>query len=208
MSTALDLGCRAQALLDRTRSLDFLAPLALRLYLAPIFWVSGMVKLNAFDNVVGWFGQGLGLPMPTLMAALATGAEIIGAVLLLLGLGVRWVSIPLMVTMVVAAVTVHWQNGWQAVASSNAAFASEYLGPLQLEDASGAEQRLEMARSILREHGNYDWLTGAGSFVVENAGVEFAATYFAMLLVLFFFGAGRYLSADYWLARRLCAPRS
>ncbi|HEX5635541.1 MAG TPA: DoxX family protein, partial [Gammaproteobacteria bacterium] len=30
-------------------------------------------------------------------------------------------------------------------------------------------------------------------------GIEFAATYLIMLLVLFFYGAGRYVSADYWL---------
>ena len=35
-----------------------------------------------------------------------------------------------------------------------------------------------------------------------NNGIEFAATYFAILLALFFMGAGRYLSADYWIARR------
>ena len=33
-------------------------------------------------------------------------------------------------------------------------------------------------------------------------GIEFAATYFIMLLVLFFTGAGRYLSVDYWIDRR------
>lgn len=55
------------------------------------------------------------------------------------------------------------------------------------------------ARSLLREHGNYSWLTGRGSFVVLNNGIEFAAIYFIMLLSLFFTGAGRYASVDYWL---------
>jgi uncharacterized membrane protein YphA (DoxX/SURF4 family) len=123
-------------------------------------------------------------------------------VLLLIGLGTRWISIPLMATMVVAAVTVHWTHGWQAIASTKGAFASEHLGPLMLENASGAAERLARARDILREHGNYDWLTGEGGFVVLNNGIEFAATYFVMLLVLFFSGGGRWLSLDYWLARR------
>ena len=35
-----------------------------------------------------------------------------------------------------------------------------------------------------------------------NNGIEFAATYFVMLLVLFFIGAGRYASIDYWLRKR------
>ncbi len=200
---------RLQDILDAFRAIDFLGPLALRLYLAPVFWVAGTNKVAGFDNTVAWFGNpdwGLGLPMPALMAGLATGTEVIGAVLLLLGLAVRWISIPLMATMVVAAVTVHWQNGWQAVADASSAFASERLGSLQFEDASAAIERLDRAKEILREHGNYDWLTGEGSFVVLNNGIEFATTYFVMLLALFFFGAGRYVSADYWIGRRFRTP--
>jgi len=195
---------RLQDLLDATRKADFLALLCLRLYLAPILWVSGMTKVASFPSTVSWFGNpdwGLGLPLPGLMAFLATASEVVGAVLLLLGLGVRWVSIPLMITMLVAALAVHWENGWQAIADSQAAFASQYLGPLQLEDASGAAERLNMAKEILKENGNYEWLTGEGSFVVLNNGMEFAVTYFVMLLVLFFFGAGRYLSLDYYINR-------
>lgn len=45
-------------------------------------------------------------------------------------------------------------------------------------------------------------ITGEGGFVVLNNGIEFAATYFIMLLALFFIGAGRYLSVDDWIARR------
>ena len=37
--------------------------------------------------------------------------------------------------------------------------------------------------------------------MVLNNGIEFAATYFIMLLVLFFTGAGNYISLDYWIAR-------
>ena len=204
-TTMLKLLNRLQDVLDAFRAVDFLAPLALRLYLAPVFWVAGVEKVTGFDNIVAWFGNpewGLGLPTPWLMAFLATATEVLGAVLLLIGFAVRWISVPLMVTMGVAAATVHWEHGWQAIASSKAAFASAHLGPLQLEDASGAVDRLERARSILQEHGNYDWLTEAGSVVVLNNGIEWAATYFVMLLALFFLGSGRYLSVDYWLARQ------
>ncbi len=188
---------RLQHLLDSTRSVDFLAPLALRLYLAPVFWVAGMNKLNGFDDVVAWFGNpdwGLGLPMPWVMAALATGTEVAGAVLLLIGLGVRWISIPLMATMVVAAVTVHWQHGWQAIADAKS--------PFPPADIDQAMQRLEAARNLLQQYGDYEWLTGSGSFVISNNGIEWAATYFIMLLTLFFIGGGRYVSLDYWLRRR------
>lgn len=183
---------------DCTRSADFLAPLALRLYLVPIFWMAGTKKLAAFDSTVDWFGNadyGLGLPFPYLMAGAATWIEIIGAVCLLLGLAVRWVSIPLMATMAVAAVTVHLQYGWLAIAEGTGFFASERT--------SGAIDRLNVAKDIIREHGNYNWITENGSLVILNNGIEFASTYFIMLLVLFFIGAGKYLSVDFWVAKKI-----
>jgi uncharacterized membrane protein YphA (DoxX/SURF4 family) len=201
---------RLQAWLDAARRVDFLGPLALRLYLAPVFWVAGMNKAAGFGDVVEWFGNaewGLGLPLPWLMAALATAAEAGGAVLLLLGLGTRLIAVPLMVTMVVAAVTVHWDNGWQAVHDPQSPFASEYVLGLEAADAEAAGERLARARSILSEHGNYDWLTEKGSFVVSNSGIEWAATYFVMLLALFFLGGGRGVSLDHWIARRLQRSR-
>ncbi len=179
-----------QKLLDRTRALDFLAPLALRLYLVPIFWMAGNQKLAGMDSTIAWFDQGLGLPYPEFMAWAAALTEIGGAILLLIGLAVRWVSIPLMITMAVAAVTVHLQHGWLAIAGG---------GLFATERTEGALMRLDRARDILREHGNYEWLTEYGNFVVLNNGIEFAATYFIMLLTLFFIGAGRFVSMDYWL---------
>jgi putative oxidoreductase len=185
----LSLLNRLQGLLDQTRHIDFLAPLAIRLYLVPVFWMAGSKKLADIDSTAAWFGNpdwGLGLPAPEFMAWAAALTEAGGAILLLLGLAVRWVSIPLMVTMAVAAITVHWQHGWAAIA-----------------ETAASSERLSAATSILQEHGNYNWLTGSGEFVILNNGIEFAATYFIMLLALFFIGAGRYVSMDYWLARRL-----
>jgi len=185
-----------QRLLDSTRALDFLGPLALRLYLVPIFWMAGTRKLQDMDSVIEWFGNpdwGLGLPFPELLAWAATLTETGGAILLLTGFAVRWISIPLMVTMVVAAVSVHWPNGWLAIAEGTGLFATERT--------RGAVERLERARDLLQANGNYDWLTQNGDFVVLNNGIEFAATYFIMLLVLFFIGAGRFFSMDYWIRR-------
>jgi len=53
----------------------------------------------------------------------------------------------------------------------------------------------------LQEQGNYEWLTAKGSVAILNNGIEFAATYFLMLLVLLFWGGGRYVSLDYYLDR-------
>lgn len=186
--TVCNLTSGLQRILDKTKVLDFLAPLALRAYLAPVFWMAANNKWNPFDSesslngTIQWFDGSLGLPFPELMAYLAWGAEYFGAIFLVLGLAVRWISIPLMTTMIVAAATVHWGNGWLAIAEPSA--------------------QLDMARSILQEHGNYDWLTQNGSFVILNNGIEFATTYFIMLLTLFFIGAGNYVSADYWIAKK------
>ncbi|RZO85467.1 MAG: DoxX family protein [Oceanococcus sp.] len=197
----LTLPLRLQTLLDKTRTLDFLAPLALRLYLVPVMWMAGMSKLQHFDDTVAWFGNpdwGLGLPFPALMTALAIFAELGGAVCLLLGLFTRWMAIPLMITMAVAATTVHAEYGWQAIADPSAPFANERV--------EASAEKLERARDILRTHGNYDWLTSSGKLVVLNNGIEFAVTYLIMLLSLFFTGAGRYVSLDYWLRRRFMGP--
>lgn len=180
-----------QNVLNKTRALDFLAPLAMRLYLAAAFWMAANSKWNPFDSesslqgTIDWFANpdsGLGLPFPEMMAYMAWGAEYFGAIALVLGLAVRWVSIPLMVTMIVAATTVHWDNGWLAIAESNA--------------------QLEAARSLLQEYGNDEWLIQNGNIVILNNGIEFATTYFIMLLGLFFIGAGKYFSIDYWLAKK------
>ena len=193
-----DLLMKLHSLLERTRLVDFLAPLALRLYLAPIFWMAGTHKIASMESTIEWFGNpdwGLGLPFPTLLAWLAASTEVAGAVLLVFGLAVRWVSIPLMITMLVAIFTVHWQNGWLAIAEgSDSLFASDRT--------IAAMQRLDKINEILQAHGNIDWLTEHGSVVILNNGIEFGVTYFIMLLVLFFYGAGRYLSADYWIRQR------
>jgi uncharacterized membrane protein YphA (DoxX/SURF4 family) len=104
-----------------------MAALALRIYLVPIFWMAGQNKLMHFSDTVEWFANpdlGLGLPFPTLMAVLATSAELGGAILLALGLFTRLISIPLIITMLVAILTVHLPNGWQAIADAHAPFAN------------------------------------------------------------------------------------
>lgn len=187
---------KIQSLLNSLTRLDFLATLPLRLYLSAVFWVAGTHKLANFSSTAEWFGNsewGLGMPFPNLMAGLATAAEVGGAILILLGLATRWATLPLMVTMLVAAFSVHWQNGWQAV--------HDLMSPWPNANAEGALERLEMAKQILQEHGHYEWLTEHGHFVVSNNGIEWAATYFLMLLALFMLGGGRFFSFDYWIKR-------
>lgn len=182
------------------RPLDGLGPLALRLFLGPIFILAGWNKITGIDGVAAWFGNpdwGLGLPAPLLMAWLAALTEFVGGIALVLGLGVRIAAIPLMVTMAVAAVTAHWQFGWHALPEQTLTMPWEWRVDLIEE----AVVRKEKAVELLKANGNYDWLTEAGSFTVLKNGIEFAATYFVMLLALLFTGGGRYVSVDYWIAR-------
>lgn len=189
---------RLQDALDATRRLDFLGLLLLRLYLVPVFWMAGTHKLADIDATAAWFGNpdwGLGLPFPELLAWAAALTEAGGALLLLFGLAVRWISIALIVTMLVAIFAVHLPFGWQAIADPAAPFANERV--------IASVEKVERARELLRTHGNYQWLTSSGKLVVLNNGIEFAATYLVMLVALFFGGAGRWVSVDYWLARKL-----
>jgi putative oxidoreductase len=192
-----------------------IGPLLLRIFLAPIFIKAGYGKLQlgaenvgfierltADPNVVAWFGNpdwGLGLPMPEVLALMAGWTEFLGGWLLLFGLLTRLISIPLMLTMIVAATTVHWDNGWHALPEAKLTVPWEWRVDL-IDDAL---ERKSRAVSILEARGNIDYLMGAGSFTVLKNGIEFAATYFIMLLSLLFTGGGRFTSADYWLTRAL-----
>ena len=215
MNPAIRMANVCQNLLNNTRWGDFLAPLAFRLYLAPIFIAVGLNKAAHFSDIVFWFGNSLHMPLPWLMAFLATSAELVGGFALLFGLGTRWLAVPLMITMIVAAGSVHWGHGWFAIAptdpdSSIAKVLADVGFPgakASLANSLEVAQRLDKARSILQQHGHYDWLTEKGHFVILNNGIEFAATYFFMLLSLFFTGAGNYVSLDYWIARRFSPVR-
>ena len=179
--------------LDALRPLDGVPPLLLRLVLAPVMIQAGWNKLVAFESTARWFGTSLGMPLPEVMAALATGAELLGGVALLLGLATRPACVPLMVTMLVAAFAVHWPNGWLALSDASSWLANERV-------LEAAPRKAEAIR-LLREHGDYEWLTARGRVTILNNGIEFAAMYFVMLLSLFFTGGGRFTSVDHYLGR-------
>lgn len=203
-----------EKIIEKIKSLDFIGLLLLRIYLAPIFIIAGLTKLNSFSATAEWFGNpewGLGLPMPTLMTGLVIFAELIGGWALLFGVFTRFFAFVLAITMAVAGLTVHLQHGWFAIASADsttsiAVFWSKLgfdMATESLNKASEVANRLDKAKEILQEHGNYEWLTEMGNFVILNNGVEFAVTYLLMLLPLLFYGAGRYVSVDYFVGKRL-----
>ena len=212
---------RASGFYDRLlgvfRHFDGLASLLLRLILGPVLIAAGWEKLTG-ENWFGFQLEAFPFPFnvlpPELSWFLASWTEFLGGILLLLGLGTRLIAIPLAVTMFVAAWAVHLDNGWPAIAPSNppevciaetTAHAESnvferYIKCYNVNERTiEASKRLARAKSILREHGNYGYLNGSGSIVKLNSGIEFAATYLAMLLALMVIGGGRYLSLDYYL---------
>lgn len=99
-----------------TEKLDKLQDIPLlffRLILAYGFYMPAMMKWGNINGIIEWF-DGMGIPMPTLNAYLAATTEMAAVILLPLGLATRIISIPLLFTMLVAIVTVHWGNGFNA----------------------------------------------------------------------------------------------
>ncbi len=97
----------------KLRMFSDLPLLFMRLVLAYGFWGTGMMKWKNIAGVAEWFGS-LGIPFPTLNAYMAATTEIVGVFFLIFGLGVRIISIPLMIVMLVAIFTVHLHNGFEA----------------------------------------------------------------------------------------------
>lgn len=84
-----------------------------RLAVAYGFYEPAMTKWQDIQSVAEWFGS-IGIPFPTLNAYMAASTEILGVVLLTLGLFTRLISIPLIIVMIVAITTVHLGNGFSA----------------------------------------------------------------------------------------------
>lgn len=90
--------------------------LPVRIGAGVIFTAHGAQKLFGWfggyglEGTAGWM-ESIGLAPGTLMAALAGGAEFFGGLLLIAGLLVRPTAVVLAVTMLVAIITVHLQNG-------------------------------------------------------------------------------------------------
>ncbi len=78
--------------------------LAIRLYWGWQFFITGKGKLMDLDKTAGFF-ENLHIPLPHLNAVLAGSTECFGGMLLLLGLGARLITVPLIFTMCIAYAT-------------------------------------------------------------------------------------------------------
>ena len=145
--------------------------LFLRAILAYTFFGPALLKLQDIEGTAEYF-EYLNIPLPTLNAYMSAGTEMVGAVLLALGLLTRFISLPLLMVMFVAIATVHGANGFHAI-----------VPDVSWQDAyvNGEEVK--------------------GALVILQNGYEFVLYYIAMLLVLVTKGAGR-LSLDYFFFRK------
>ncbi len=78
--------------------------LIIRLYWGWQFFLTGKGKLMNLDRTAGFFAS-LHIPMPKVNAIMAGSTECFGGLLLLLGLGSRIATVPLIFTMIIAYVT-------------------------------------------------------------------------------------------------------
>lgn len=86
------------------------AALALRLTLGVMFLAHGLLKVFVFTlpGTVQFFES---VGFPGFLAYVVIFAEIGGGILLVLGIGTRWVALAL-IPVLLGAATVHWGNGW------------------------------------------------------------------------------------------------
>ena len=76
-----------------------------------MFFSHGMAKLMNFSAIAMKFPDPLGVGS-TLSLALAVFAEFFCAICVVAGIGTRFVAIPLVITMLVAALSVHSMDPW------------------------------------------------------------------------------------------------
>lgn len=88
--------------------------LALRLVYGWFFAQTGWGKLMNFERTSGFF-ESLGLPAPAFMAALVATSELVGGIILALGVGTRFAATALSVVMLTAFVTAHAEDAFKSL---------------------------------------------------------------------------------------------
>lgn len=85
--------------------LRWLAPLLMRLFLGYFFMETGWGKIHNLDSFTQRF-MSWGIPYPAFNAALSAYTEFLGGALTIAGLFMRFVSIPMIINMAVAVLSV------------------------------------------------------------------------------------------------------
>jgi putative oxidoreductase len=97
----------AQRVIDMLESAQPLAQLAARLWVAQVFFTSGLTKLRDWDITLALFTDEYKVPLltPEVAAAAGTAGELVLPVLLALGLGGRFAALGLSVVNAVAVIS-------------------------------------------------------------------------------------------------------
>lgn len=97
----------ATRILAMLQELGNLVLLAARLWMAKIFWQSGMVKIGNWDNTLYLFKEEYHVPLlpPSIAALFATSFELACPVFLVLGLGARLATLPMLAMVAVIQFT-------------------------------------------------------------------------------------------------------
>jgi len=95
----------AAELFDRLSGAWWVPALLMRLFVGYFFMETGWGKIHNLEAFTMRFAQ-WGIPYPGFNAALSAYTEFLGGALTILGLGMRFVSIPMIINMIVAILTV------------------------------------------------------------------------------------------------------
>src|ERR1700756_3469885 len=95
----------ASDLFDRLWASSWIPALLTRLFVGYFFMETGWAKIHGLDTFAMRFAE-WGIPYPTFNAALSGYTEFLGGALTILGLATRFVSIPMIINMIVAILTV------------------------------------------------------------------------------------------------------
>lgn len=120
MNATLPLPARAAPFVQSTLLL------LLRLLFGGLFAETGWGKLANLERTAAFF-ESLSLPAPGVMAALAGGTELLGGLLLLVGLGTRFAALALSGVMITALVTAHAPEAFASPADFLAQAPAPYL---------------------------------------------------------------------------------
>ncbi|MED5621322.1 DoxX family protein [Ideonella sp. BN130291] len=108
MNSLLQRAHHARArIVSLLEALQPLAQLAARLYVAQVFFLSGLTKIRDWDTTIALFTDEYKVPLlpPALAAFMGTGGELVLPVLLVLGLFGRFAAAGLTVLNIVAALS-------------------------------------------------------------------------------------------------------
>jgi putative oxidoreductase len=105
------------------------ALLALRVVVGCGFIVHGLAKWNRGPANFGKLLHVIGVPAPVPTAWLVTLLEVFGGAAILTGVLVALVSVPLIVSMLVAMFTVHWRYGFSSINTIGLTSSGPIFGP-------------------------------------------------------------------------------